>query len=166
MRQWTESALIQVKACHLVSTKPLLEAMLTYYKCTLRNKLQWNSNQNTTFSIHENAFGNIVCEMATILSKGRWLEMKIYILGTVMNSSWYGNGSSITVFIRGTKGPWMIPLTKGQQCGALAFSMLLAWTSSLPTTIRVASDFRRHDAYVTSLMWCALLIVWTEVPNM
>ena len=41
---------------------------------TLRNKLQWNFNQNTKFCIHENASENIVCEMAAILSRGRWVN--------------------------------------------------------------------------------------------
>ena len=41
---------------------------------TLRNKPQWNSNQNTTLSIHENASENIVCEAAAILSRGRWVN--------------------------------------------------------------------------------------------
>ena len=34
------------------------------------NKFQWNSNQNTNIFLHENAFENIVCEMAAILSGG------------------------------------------------------------------------------------------------
>ena len=41
---------------------------------TLRNKLQWNFNQNTRLSIHQNASENIVCEMEAILSKGRWVN--------------------------------------------------------------------------------------------
>ena len=41
---------------------------------TLRNKLQWNFNQNTK-CIQDNPSENIVCEMASILSRGdefRW----------------------------------------------------------------------------------------------
>ena len=41
---------------------------------TLRSKLPWNSNQDTEFSIHENAFENDVCEMVPILSRGRWVK--------------------------------------------------------------------------------------------
>ena len=41
---------------------------------TLRNRLQWNFNQNTKLFIHENASENIVCEMATILCRGRWVN--------------------------------------------------------------------------------------------
>ena len=33
---------------------------------TIRNKLQWNFNQNTKLSIHETASENIVCETASI----------------------------------------------------------------------------------------------------
>ena len=42
---------------------------------TLRDTLQWNFNQNTKYFIHEeNASANIVCEMAAILSRGRWVK--------------------------------------------------------------------------------------------
>ena len=36
---------------------------------TLRNKLQWNFNRNSNIFIHENALENVVCEMASILSR-------------------------------------------------------------------------------------------------
>ena len=38
----------------------------------LKNTFQWNFYQNAKIFIHENAFENVVCEMAAILSKGRW----------------------------------------------------------------------------------------------
>ena len=41
---------------------------------TLRNKIQWNFNGNTKLFIDENTFENIVCEMAAILSRGRWVN--------------------------------------------------------------------------------------------
>ena len=37
---------------------------------TLTNKFQWNFNQNSYIFIEENAFENIVCKMAAILSLG------------------------------------------------------------------------------------------------
>ena len=46
-------------------------------KCTLRNKRQWNSNRNTIFFIHVFAFKNLVCEMAAIMSRGRWVKTLI-----------------------------------------------------------------------------------------
>ena len=42
---------------------------------TLRNKLQWNFNQNTKLFIHENASENILCKKAAILSRGRWVNL-------------------------------------------------------------------------------------------
>ena len=41
---------------------------------TLGNKLQWDFNQNTKISIHKNASEYIVCEMATILSRRKWVN--------------------------------------------------------------------------------------------
>ena len=40
-----------------------------------RNKLKWNSKYNTIYFIHKNVFENFVCEMLTILSKGRWIKI-------------------------------------------------------------------------------------------
>ena len=44
---------------------------------TLRNKIQRNFNQNTKQFIHGNASENIVCKIATILSRGRWVNKRI-----------------------------------------------------------------------------------------
>ena len=41
------------------------------------NKFQWNFNQNTKFLIHENTSESIVCEMAAILARGRWVNVFI-----------------------------------------------------------------------------------------
>ena len=38
----------------------------------LWNKLQWHLNCNSCIFIHENAFRNIVCQKATILSRPQW----------------------------------------------------------------------------------------------
>ena len=40
-------------------------------KSTLKKKLQWHLNQNTKLFLHENAFENVVREMAAILSRKR-----------------------------------------------------------------------------------------------
>ena len=37
----------------------------------LRNKFQWNFNRNSNIFIQENALENVVCEMASILSRPR-----------------------------------------------------------------------------------------------
>ena len=65
-------------ACLLLSTQPLPETMLIYWwldsredivNCTLRNKLQWNLNRNSNIFIHDNALQNVVCQMASVLSR-------------------------------------------------------------------------------------------------
>ena len=56
-----------LEQCWLLSIEPL-------------NKLQWNSNQNTKLFIRENAYENIVCEMAAILSRGDELNVSLAML--------------------------------------------------------------------------------------
>ena len=72
MRQGIGSALVQIMVCRLLGTKPLAKPSLGYW--TRRNTHQWNFNQNTNIFIYENAPENIVCEMAAILSRGRWVN--------------------------------------------------------------------------------------------
>ena len=47
------------------------------------NKHQWNLSPITKLSIQENAFGNDVCEMGAILSRGRWDSRGVPLLETV-----------------------------------------------------------------------------------
>ena len=49
-------------------------------RCLGTNNLQWNSNQNTKVFIHENAFENVVYEMAAILSQPQCVDM-VSVLG-------------------------------------------------------------------------------------
>ena len=63
MHQWTESALVQIMACRRI--------------------------QNTKCFHHENASEVIVCEMAAILSRGRWVKVSSsYIHGVRTLSLW------------------------------------------------------------------------------
>ena len=41
---------------------------------SIKNRLQWNWNQNKKLFIHENASENVVCVMATIFSRGKWVK--------------------------------------------------------------------------------------------
>ena len=41
----------------------------------LTNQIQWRLYQNKHIFIHENAYWNIVCEIATVLSRGRWSKV-------------------------------------------------------------------------------------------
>ena len=54
MRQGTGSALVQVMACSASSHYP--NQCWGIVSCTLRNKLQWNSNHNTKPFVHEHTF--------------------------------------------------------------------------------------------------------------
>ena len=71
MRQWNGSALVQIMACHLFAPSHYLNKCWVIVYWTLRNKLQWNFNQNTKLFINENASENIVWETVAILSRGR-----------------------------------------------------------------------------------------------
>ena len=47
---------------------------LYIFNWTLRNKFQWNFNQNSYIFIQENAFVNVVCETAAILSRPQCVD--------------------------------------------------------------------------------------------
>ena len=49
---------------------------------TIGNKRQWNFNRNQYIFIQENVFENVVCEMAAILSRRRW------VTGIVSAKNW------------------------------------------------------------------------------
>ena len=80
MHQWTGFALVQIMGCRLFGTKPLPESTLIFVNWTLMNKLQWNLNQ--IHFINQNAFENVVCEMAAILFWKRWVKPNITVHGT------------------------------------------------------------------------------------
>ena len=51
------------------------------------------------------------------------------------------------------------PLTKGQVCVSLTFSLMLACLDKLLNNSQVTYDLRRHDFHVTLLWWPRSLIV-------
>ena len=69
MRQWIGSALVQIIACGLFGATPLSKQMLGCCQLDPRNRVQSNIHQNTKLYTHYNAYENIVCEMAVILSR-------------------------------------------------------------------------------------------------
>ena len=58
-------------ACCLLGAKPLFEPMLEY--CHLEQTLVKFLSKLKNF-IQENALESVVCEMAAILSRGRWVN--------------------------------------------------------------------------------------------
>ena len=85
MRQWYETSYVQIMACRLISANPLSETMLIYYQLDPWNKLQWNSNENSNLFIQENAFGNVVCEMASVLC---WPHMLRLLSNGTVSHNW------------------------------------------------------------------------------
>ena len=71
--RWTGSALVQLVDCRLFGTKPLREIIMIG---TLRTN-QWNSSRNTNFSLHKNAFENVVYKLADILSQPWCVKQQI-----------------------------------------------------------------------------------------
>ena len=67
------SALAQVMAWCVTALSHCLSQCWFIVNWTIRNKFQWNFNENNKFSIDVNASESIICEMAAILSKGRWV---------------------------------------------------------------------------------------------
>ena len=59
LRNWpvrARSLLAQVMACDLTAPSHYLNQCWLIVNCTLMNKRQWNSNQNTKLFIHKNAY--------------------------------------------------------------------------------------------------------------
>ena len=85
IHQWIRSALIQIMVS--LSALWLSKPMLGY--CQLGPSVWTNFSeilikiQNFSF-IHENASENIACEMAAILSRGRWVNIM-----TTLSIQWY-----------------------------------------------------------------------------
>ena len=138
MRQWIGSALVQIMACRLIGANHYLNQCWEIVNWTLKNKIHWNLNSNTNIFIHENAFENIVCEIAAILSKGRWVNSSSHHYDDVIMSTMASQITSLTVvyspvysdtdqrkhqssaslaFVWGIHRDRWIPRTKGQLRG-------------------------------------------------
>ena len=86
--------LVQMMVVTYLEPSHYLNPSWVFVNLTLRNKLQWNPNQNTKLFIRENASENIICKMATILCREKLVKLKCNITWqslvwctTVMHSS-------------------------------------------------------------------------------
>ena len=57
-----------------------------FVNSNLRNKLQWNIKQNSDIFIQENAFENVVCEMAAILSQPQCVKVGRCVQGIISHT--------------------------------------------------------------------------------
>ena len=76
----TGSTLVQVMAGHLFGAKPLPEPMLTY--CQMDPKEQTSEKFESKYKTFPSwkPFEDVVCEMADILSRGRWVNNIFLVL--------------------------------------------------------------------------------------
>ena len=75
MRQWSRSVLVQIVTFHLFGAKPLSEGKLGCGHLGTNFSEFSIKIQNVSFpKMH---LKNIVCEMAAILSRGRWQDIKV-----------------------------------------------------------------------------------------
>ena len=72
MCQWIGSALVQAMTCRLFGTRALPEPMLTYCKLDPQEQTPVEFESKNKIFIHENAFEDVVCEIAATLSRSRW----------------------------------------------------------------------------------------------
>ena len=62
-------------ACRLDGAKLLSDQCWNIVNWTLRNKIQWNFNRNSYIFIQENALENVVCEVASFLSRPQCVKL-------------------------------------------------------------------------------------------
>ena len=151
-------------ACRLFGAKPLPEPLPTY--CQLEPSEQnFSEIQNTKLLVQENVFENIVCEMAAILSKGRWVKVNnpsviclcvMYMLNDA--SPRYPSRQSLDGvmkwkhFSRYWPFVWGIHRSpvksphKGHWRGALMFSLICVWINNWENNCG-AGDLRRYGAH-------------------
>ena len=58
---------------------------------TFSNKLQWNFNQNSTIFIQDIVFKNVVCKMASILSRPQWVKRAALIRQSKCETSYHND---------------------------------------------------------------------------
>ena len=63
-------------ASHIFSASHYLNQWWNIVNWTLRNKFQWNFNQNLNIFVQEYAFEDIVCKMVDILSRPQWVNRR------------------------------------------------------------------------------------------
>ena len=119
-------------------------------------KLQWNLKRNWYIFIQENAFENVVCEMAAIFSQPQCVSQLAHLSVSELNHHLFMKLHDDVIkwkhfprnwpFVRGIpRSPVNYP-HKGQWRGALMFSLICVWISGWVNN-REAGDLRRYLAH-------------------
>ena len=66
LTHWGRVTHICINKLTFIGSDNYLNQCWNIVNCALRNKLQWNFNLNSNIFMQENAFENVVCEMASI----------------------------------------------------------------------------------------------------
>ena len=75
MRPQPRTSLVQINALSPVSTPSYyMTRCWNIVNYTFGNKFQWNFNQNLNSFIQENAFDNVICKIAAILSQPQCVQ--------------------------------------------------------------------------------------------
>ena len=124
---------------------------------TLRNKFQWNINQNTKLFIHEKASENIVCKMTAILSRGDELSAKPG-RGHYLNQ-WWPNLLTLIGITRLHEVNSLAPGKFGWNFGHVIFKQILVidgWGISYEVAqIWMSLDFTEDQSTLVQVMaWC------------
>ena len=94
MCPYGKPALIQIMACRLIGTKPLLEPIVNW---KLGNKVQCNLNKNWKLFIRENAFEYVIHEMGALLSQSQC----VYTLRPRQNVRYFADDIFKRIFLNG-----------------------------------------------------------------
>ena len=119
---------------------------------TLGNKLQWNFNRNSNVFIEENAFEDVVGEMAAIFSASVCLDacVRHWFQDDVIKWKHFPRSWP---FVWGIHRSPMNSPHKGQWRGALMFSLICVWINNWVNN-REAGDLRRYRAH------CDVIVLW------
>ena len=78
MRRQHRPSLVQIFGLLPVWPNHYLNQCEHVVNWTLVKKLQWNFDWNSSIFFKENAFEKVVCQMASILSRPQWVEMRFF----------------------------------------------------------------------------------------